>query len=112
MSKNYKIPGDIMGVARKYKRKIICNNKEYFWRVGRNCEDCDRIYLHIVSYDKSLVLAYKVCDDNFIVESSGRIFQGKQTSGFTERYEYKMQKPPTVITPKFVSEMIQWAAGE
>ena len=112
MSKNYKIAGDIMGVARKYKRKIICNDKEYFWRVGRNGEDCDRIYLNIFSEDKSLVLAYKVCDGNFTVESSGRKFQGKQTSGLTEKYEYKMQKPPTVITPKFVSEIIQWAVGE
>lgn len=96
-----------MGVLKKNRRTIICDNKKYIWYVAEDC-DSSNILLNIISEDKSLVLTYTLYE-NYIV-SKGRIFQGNKTSGRWERYLLPISSP--VITPKFVSEIITWANGE
>lgn len=100
-----------MGIAKKGKRKILYQGKEYLWWV-REDEDClDAPWLTIASPDRSLVLSYRVEGGDFFVVSKGKIFQGEETSGKWEYYWYPFEKrtPPLVITPGFVRELIAWA---
>ena len=100
-----------MGIAKKGKRKILYQGREYLWWVKEDEECWDAPWLTIASPDKSLVLSYRVEGGDFFVVSKGKIFQGKETSGKWEYYWYPFEKriPPLVITPGFVRELIVWA---
>lgn len=98
-----------MGVSKKGRRSIVYKSQTFVWWVGEDDESCGEIWLNIVSEDKNVVLSYRVGEGDYYVVSKGRIFQGKKTSGYWERYAYPMKSPPMVITPDFVHRMISWA---
>ena len=98
-----------MGVSTKGRRSIQYKNKNFIWWVGQNGDDMDKIWLNIVSEDKSIVLAYRVGEGDFFIVSKGRIFQGEKKSGSWENYWYPMKEPPMVITPQFVYDLIAWS---
>lgn len=98
-----------MGTLTKGRRSIKYKNQTFVWWVGKNGDDEDKIWLNIVSEDKSIVLAYRVGEGDFFIVSKGRIFQGEKTSGSWERYWYPMNEPPMIVTSKFVDELIAWA---
>ena len=69
-----------MGVFGRGRRKLRYKGTQFFWWVGADGDDCDKIYLNIVSEDKSVILSYKVGDGSFVVISKGRRFQGDRKS--------------------------------
>ncbi|MDE6911466.1 MAG: hypothetical protein K2P44_13525 [Lachnospiraceae bacterium] len=98
-----------MGVSAKGRRKIQYRDRTFVWWVAPDSDDCDRIYLNIVSEDKSIVLAYRVGDGSFYAMSKGRYFQGRKTSGRCERYRIPFESPLIFVTPRDVAHMIAWA---
>lgn len=97
-------------ICKKKRRKIIYNSKVYIWYVS---PDIDSIYniLHIISEDKSLILAYPLKTETFYIISKGSVFQRKKTNGCWNRYIVPFRSSEQ-ITPKFVSQLISWATGE
>lgn len=98
-----------MGVLKKGRRVVLYKNQAFVWWVGKDEDSCDQVWLNIVSEDKSIVLAYRIGEGDFFIISKGRMFQGKETSGRWEYYEYPMESPPIVVTPNFVYNLIVWA---
>ena len=101
-----------MGVSKKKRRILSYHGMEFIWWVAPNEEDCDKVYLHIVSADKSIVLSYKVGDGSFVIISEGRTFQGHRTSGKWERYGIPFQEPLMLVTPRDVEMIVAWAVDE
>lgn len=99
-----------MGAAAKHRRKITVNGENYVWHISPD-DDSPFYCLNIISEDKRLVLCCPLKTGLAYVISKGRVFQGRQTSGCWERYllPFCIPKP---VTPKFVSELIRWAAEE
>ena len=109
-----------MGVLKKKRRKIICGGEKFLWyvingdrdyweRVALN--DWETAFLHIISEDKSLVLTIPINAPKPYAVSKGRIFQGKPSSGRWERYLLPFEIPK-IITPRIVSQIIEWASGD
>lgn len=96
-----------MGVRKKGRRKIVCEQKTYIWYVSLDDESPYYI-LHIVSEDKQLVLACPLHTDTAYVISKGKRFQNLTTNGRWNRYLLPFPVPE-IITPKFVSELAAWA---
>ena len=98
-----------MGVAKKGRRRMQYGNQTYIWWIAKNEDDEDKVWLHIVSEDKNIILAYRVGEGDFFIVSKGRVFQGEKTSGCHEKYWDPLKEQPMVITPKFVYELIAWS---
>lgn len=96
-----------MGVLKKGRRKIVYDNKKYIWHIA---EDCDSPYnlLNIISEDKKLILSSPLDTDVSYVISKGSFFQGNKSNGDWNRYLLPFSIP-TIITPKFVTDIISWA---
>ncbi len=112
-----------MGVRTKSRRKIVCGGKNYVWyilagdrdywtRVSEGANDWawTTPFLHIISEDKSLVLTIPLTAPKPYAVSKGRTFQGKPRSGCWERYVLPFSLPEAV-TPKTVSDIINWAVN-
>lgn len=99
--------GEIMGVLEKSRRKIVYGNKKYIWYIA---EDNDSPYrlLNIISGDKKFILSLSLDTDVSYVISKGRFFQGNKSKGGWDRYLLPFSIP-TIITPKFVADIISWA---
>ncbi len=76
-----------MAVRAKGRRKIICNNQKYIWHIKPGYDD-PYYWLHIVAEDRHFHFVLPIDDANY-TDLSFPI--------------------PKAITPKFVSEVIQWA---
>lgn len=98
-----------MGVSAKGRRTITYKEQKYIWWVAPYEDDGDRIYLRILSEDKSIILRYRVGDGSFIVVSEGRLFQGQKQTGTAKLYRLPMEESIDVVTPKIVAELIEWA---
>ncbi len=108
-----------MAVRKKKRRAIMCGGKKYVWYVlagdrdywdhllGNNWETP---FLHIISEDKKLILTIPLNAPKPYAVSKGAVFQGKTTSGCWERYLLPFDMPE-IVTPRFVSEIIDWAVG-
>jgi len=101
-----------MGVSTKGRRRIQYQGQNFVWWVAPDGDDCDRIYLNIVSEDKSIVLAYRVDGESFYIISKGRRLHGEETSGKWQRYAIPFLEPLMVVTPKDVARIIAWAVDE
>lgn len=110
-----------MAVRTKSRRKIVCGGKNYVWYVLAGDRDYwtrvenggsdwawETPFLHIISEDKSLILTIPLTAPEPYAVSKGRTFQGGKTSGCWERYFLPFPLPEA-ITPKTVSEIIEWA---
>jgi len=95
-----------MSVCKQKRRKIICNDKEYIWYVKPDEDYFNEFVLHIISDDKRLIILYLINSDYII--SIGRQFQSRKSSGRWERYKLPFEKIQ-FVTPKFVSQIIEWA---
>lgn len=98
-----------MGVSAKGRRRISYQGQNFVWWVALDGDDCDRIYLNIVSEDKSIVLAYRVDGESFYIISKGRRLHGKETSGKWQRCAIPFKEPLMVVTPRDVTQIIAWA---
>lgn len=95
-----------MGVRKKGRRKIICDDKRYIWYVEMDCDSPYNI-LNIVSEDKTLIIACPLKMETPYIISKGNMFQNQIMNGLWTRYLLPF-KVPQIITPKFVSELILW----
>ena len=109
-----------MGVLKKARRKIICGGKSYVWYVLTgdrdywervSSDDWNTAFLHIISEDKSLVLTIPLSAPTPYAVSKGQVFQGRPSSGRWERYLLPFEVPK-IVTPRFVAEVIGWAADD
>lgn len=99
-----------MGVSRKGRRTLQYKGAEFIWWVVPNEDDRDKVYLNIVSEDKSIVLSYNVGDGGcFVVISKGRFFQGHKTSENWEVYRIPFKLPLLIVTPRDVEQFVEWA---
>lgn len=98
-----------MGVSGKGRRTLRFKEREFIWWVSPEEDDCDKIYLNIVSEDKSIILSYRVGDGSFVIISKGRIFQGHKTSGNWETYSIPFKDPLMIVTPGDVKRIVEWA---
>lgn len=101
-----------MGVSAKGRRRISYQGQNFVWWVAPDGDDCDRIYLNIVSEDKSIVLAYRVNGESFCIISKGRRLHGEKTSGKWQMCRIPFREPLMIVTPKDVAQMIAWAVDE
>lgn len=98
-----------MSVAKKGRRKIICDNQEFVWYVSQD-DESDYYILHIISEDKQLILSVPLKATTPYVISKGKMFQGQKTNGCWNRYLLPLDVPD-VITQKSVATIISWATG-
>lgn len=98
-----------MGVSAKGRRQIRYQGQNFVWWVAPDGDDCDRIYLNIVSEDKSIVLAYRVDGESFYIISKGRCLHGKGTSGKWQQCPIPFREPLMAVTPGDVTQIIAWA---
>lgn len=99
-----------MGVSGKGRRTLRYKDTKFIWWVSPEEDDCDKIYLNIVSEDKSIILSYNVGDGGcFVVTSKGRVFQGHKTSGNWESYSIPFKEPLMIVTPRDVERFVEWA---
>lgn len=101
-----------MGVSAKGRRRISYQGQDFVWWVAPDGDDCDRMYLNIVSADKSIVLAYRVDGESFSVISKGRGLCGRKMPGTWQRCRLPLDEPLMVVTPRDVAQIIAWAAGD
>ncbi|MDE5699786.1 MAG: hypothetical protein K2I96_20675 [Lachnospiraceae bacterium] len=98
-----------MGVSAKGRRRISYQGQSFVWWIAPDGDDCDRVYLNIVSEDKSIILAYRVDGESFRIISKGRRLHGEQTSGKWQWCWIPFREPLMVVTPKDVAQIIAWA---
>ena len=101
-----------MGVSTKGRRQIQYKGQNFIWWVAPDGDDCDRIYLNIVSEDKGVVLAYRVGDGSFHIINKGRCFRGEKASGKWESHRIPFDSPLMVVTPKDVAQIIAWTVDQ
>ena len=73
-----------MGVRKKGRRVIKYKEHEYVWWVEPYGDDSYKLYLNIISEDKSVILSYRVGDGSFVI-------------------------PLMIVTPKDVAQIVEWA---
>ena len=62
-----------MGISVRKRRRIQYGGQNYIWWVVPNDDDCDQIYLNIISEDKKIILACPIGDENYTVISKGAV---------------------------------------
>lgn len=97
-----------MAVATKKRRQICYKDKKYIWYVKADEDFYDKAVLHILSENKKLILSYPLNSERAYIVSEGTYFQNKKMDGCWHRYALPFDKVD-VVTPRFVSEIIEWA---
>jgi len=108
-----------MGVAKKKKRKISKNGRDFYWYVKPNDDDDGLLHLFIVSSDKKFIVSYPLVKQNsesrtpsihnnpFIVVM-GREFKGLDNLGHRwERFAVP-EWDDKAVTPHLVALIIDW----
>lgn len=107
-----------MGVSRKNKRKIIINNRVFYWCVKNDNEDDDRLYLVIISDDKKFLISYMLgqkdswhafSPKNPYIIVKGIEFKGLNNLGHTWERFLVPEWNDEIITPSLVAEIIAWS---
>ena len=101
-----------MGVSARGRRRISYQGLNFVWWVAPDGDDCDRIYLNIVSEDKSIVLACKLDGESSGIISKGRCLHGERTSGKWQMCSAPFREPLMAVTPKDVARIVAWAVDE
>jgi len=107
-----------MGVSPKNKRKIIVNNRTYYWYVKEDPDDFpyDLVNhnlnaLNIVSEDKRFIVRYylgfKSKDKRYLVVI-GKDFAGKDHPGTWQRVKCPEWCKGGIVTPKDAESIIKW----
>ncbi len=98
-----------LAVSTKGRRKIICNGKEYVWYVKEDNDYCGKLTLTIISQHKSVHLLYPLEENDLnIINNYGKTFQDYSLKEISKCYISLIEKA-NPVTPKFVSDIINWA---
>jgi hypothetical protein len=96
-----------MAISRKGKRAIVVQGQTFYWYVGRDSYDRFAKALQITSPNKSLVLVYRLKP---ITEGSSfpklQVLQSDRIARGC--YQYRQDVHDEIVTPKLVSEIIQF----
>ena len=95
-----------VSVSIKNKRTIIVDDRTFVWYIAED-DESDHLILNIISNDKKIICSVPMDTPTAYLISKGNELQGKKTSGTWERYRLPFVIPK-IITPGFVSEVIQW----
>ena len=95
-----------VSVSIKNKRTIIVDDRTFVWYIAED-DESDHLILNIISNDKKVVCSVPMDTPTAYLISKGNELQGKKTSGTWERYRLPFVIPK-MITPGFVSEVVQW----
>jgi hypothetical protein len=105
-----------MGVMKKKHRKIVRNNRVFYWHV-KNGEDDDRLYLSIKSDDKKFIVSYMLEQKDtqrlfspktpFIIVV-GKEFKGLDNLGHCWERFVVPEWEDKIVTPSLVAEIIDW----
>lgn len=106
-----------MSVSKKGLRKIIRNDREFYWCVKNDDEDEARLYLVIKSDDKKFIVSYmlgqkdKECafsPQNPFIIVKGKEFKGlSDLGGCWERFLVP-NWDDEIITPSTIAKIIDW----
>ncbi len=105
-------------MAKKSKRKIVIESRDFFWYVA---EDDDALWLDarntltIVSNDKKYLVKYPIQqqgDTNLLVVVGSEFGGDEEWGGTWKRIACPCWETDHVITPKIVSEIIHWSMGD
>ena len=106
-----------MAISKKKKRKIVVNNREFYWYM-KLTEDWMYAYntpqLYVISEDKNFLISYQPGQQN---ENPFLIIKGKEFRGIKEANSswIRVKTPAwneTQITPGFVARIINWCLYE
>ena len=95
-----------MGVNKKYKRKIIIEERAYYWYVKEDDELYGYPFLNIISIDRKFVVSYLL--DSCLIIIKGKDFNGIEHTGHQWKWievPFDRQKN---ITPAFVEKVVKW----
>jgi len=106
-----------MSISTKRKRKIVRNNRVFYWCVRDDNKDDGRLYLVIVSEDKNFIVSYMLEQKNVgctfspkipLIIVKGKEFKGlNNLGGFWERFAVP-EWDDGIITPSLVAQIIDW----
>ncbi len=103
-----------MGVSKKGKRKIIVNNRVFYWDIGESDDYYGMYHINIVSEDKKFIVSYML--DQECLKEPYIIVKGKEFKSYNVGGCWKRFSSPKwdckVVTPKIVAEIIQWCFNE
>lgn len=107
-----------MGFSKKGLRKMIRNDRVFYWCVKNDNEDDDRMYIVIQSEDKKFSISYMLAQQDkerpFSPINPFIIVKGKEFKGLNhlgkcwERFLVPHWKEDDAITPSFIGEIIDW----
>ncbi len=105
-----------MSIAKKGRRKLVRNDKVYYWSVKDSKED-DRFYLTIVSNDKKFIVKYMLnqrdksslfSPKNPLIVVMGKEFKGRNDVGKCCKMFFVPDWEDEIITHRIVGEIIDW----
>jgi len=110
-----------MGVMKKGNRKIIRNNRIFYWCVRYDNDDEGKLYLNIKSDDKKFIVSYMLgqrdgdsifSPKNPLIITKGKEFKGLSNLGHGwERFLVPDWKDE-IVTPSLVVQIIDWCFTE
>jgi hypothetical protein len=112
-----------MAIAVKKKRKIIINDRIFYWCVKKD-SDSASLQLHISSLDKKFLIHYNLGQTKGYASASlrdqlapfvvvlGSEFGGLQPAGFWRRVRGPVLDDDAIMTPHFVRRLIEWCLDE
>ena len=106
-----------MGVAKRGQRKIVRNNRTFYWSVRNDDDHYYRLHLIIKSEDKKFIVSYMLEQKNRELPFSPKvpliIVKGKEFKGLSdlghvwERFIVP-EWEDTIVTPSLVAQVIDW----
>ncbi len=106
-----------MGVAKVGRRKLRVAQREFIWYV-RDDPDSASMILHVLSEDKQFIVKYEVGQQQAgkpaLLIVIGKEFVGldDNDSGCWRRVVCPAWNDDSVITPKFVRRLVEWALSK
>ena len=110
-----------MGVSTKRQRRIVVNDRVFFWCVKDDNKDDDRLYLVIKSDDKKFIVSYMLDQRNRgrpfspkspLIIVKGQEFKGVDDLGHSWGRFLVPDWEDKIVTPSLVSQIIEWCLKE
>ena len=107
-----------MGIAKKGKRKIVINDREFYWYVSED-EDSLRLgvlnTLTIVSEDKKFLVKYPICQKgeyNLLIVLGEEFVDNGSWGKTWQRVECPKWENSESITPGIVRTIVEWSLSK
>jgi len=100
-----------MGVSKKGRRKIVRNDRIFYWCVKPDYDSEALLHLSIVSDDKKFVVSYhlnQIAHENPFIVVMGKEFKGLKNLGHCWERFMVPEWESEAVTPFLVSEIIDW----